>query len=542
MPCRPVRSCVAALALGVVLAGAPAMRGQTASPPQDPPQSQQPTFRARVDSVSVDVIVTDRQGKPITDLKVEDFEVKEANKVQKIDAFKYISIDETQEADPLYTRQILSMAEQQRETANEQNRIFVIMLDDYHVRRGNGMRIREQLASWVSSLSSRDLVAILYPLTPLNATTFSRNHDGTAGAIRNFDGRKYDYTPRNAYEERYQMQPPQTQEQMRNDLVIAALQGACTYLGTLREGRKTLLYVSEGMSGTLPAGVNTTGSLFPRTATTATSQTQQFFNSTDLLSRLRDVFNAAARANAAIYTLDPRGLTTEEFDIADKVDSATNRQILNESSDLLRVLADQTDGRAIVGRNDPLPELRKMVRDVSSYYLLGYTSSVAARDGKFHEIKVARQAAGRRSAGSQGLLGVHARGSRTRQRGAQGGAAARDRPGARCARHRRRAGGPEAGDRLDGRGARTGRKGSSDPRLGSAARSADDADRRRRPHHDQRDVDLRRQVVQRSGGARSPGRHHERASDVRRPGGRGACSRRVREREREPAGQRRRQL
>ena len=93
----------------------------------------------------------------------------------------------------------------------------MIFLDDYHVRRGNAMRIREQLATWVSTLSSRDLVAVLYPLTPINATTFSRNHDGTAGAIRNFEGRKYDYTPRNAYEERYQMQPPQTQEQMRND-------------------------------------------------------------------------------------------------------------------------------------------------------------------------------------------------------------------------------------------------------------------------------------------------------------------------------------
>jgi VWFA-related protein len=375
---------LAALALVMGLGG-PAMRGQSSTAP---PQTQQPTFRARVDSVSVDVIVTDRQGKPVTDLKVEDFEIKEANKAQKIDAFKYISIDETTDPDPAYTRQILSTSDQQRETANEQNRLFIILLDDYHVRRGNAMRIREQLATFVSTLSSRDLVAVLYPLTPINAATFSRHHDGTADAIRNFEGRKYDYTPRNAYEERYQMQPPQTQEQMRNDLVISALHGACTYMGTLREGRKTLLYVSEGMAGTLPPGVNTTGSMFGRGATTAQSQSQQFFNSADLLGRLREVFNAAARANTAIYTLDPRGLATEEFDIADNVDSATNRQILNESSDLLRVVADQTDGRAIVGRNDPMPELRRMVRDVSSYYLLGYTSSVAARDGKFHEIKV----------------------------------------------------------------------------------------------------------------------------------------------------------
>ena len=55
----------------------------------------------------------------------------------------------------------------------------------------------------------------MYPLTPVTAITFSRNHEGTAQAIMNFEGRKYDYTPRNAYEERYQMQPPEILERMR---------------------------------------------------------------------------------------------------------------------------------------------------------------------------------------------------------------------------------------------------------------------------------------------------------------------------------------
>jgi len=56
--------------------------------------------------------------------------------------------------------------------------------------------------------------------------------------------------------------------------------------------------------------------------------------------------------------------------------------------DSLRTLADHTDGRAILGRNDPVPDLKKMVQELGSYYLLGYTSSIAPRDGKFHEIDV----------------------------------------------------------------------------------------------------------------------------------------------------------
>ena len=51
-------------------------------------------------------------------------------------------------------------------------------------------------------------------------------------------------------------------------------------------------------------------------------------------------------------------------------------------------LADETDGRAIVNRNDLAQGLQQIVRDSSAYYLLGYNSTQAPSDGKFHEIKV----------------------------------------------------------------------------------------------------------------------------------------------------------
>jgi VWFA-related protein len=278
------------------------------------------------------------------------------------------------------------MADQTREAADDRNRVFIILLDDYHVRQSNSFRVREQVADFVSRLGPRDLVAVLYPLTPVAAATFARNHEGTAAAIRTFMGRKYDYTPKNAYEDRYQGQPPEIQERMRNDITLSALEQACMLLGTLREGRKTLLFVSEGMSGTLPAGVNVTGTILQPGPTP--SQSQSFFASTQLISQMQHVFAAANRANTSIYTLDPRGLAVSEFDMADKVGFETDRAVLQESMDTLKVLADQTDGRAIVNRNDPMPELQRMVRELSAYYLLGYTSTLAPRDGKFHEIQV----------------------------------------------------------------------------------------------------------------------------------------------------------
>jgi VWFA-related protein len=353
-------------------------------PPQDP-APQQPTFRARVDSVSVDVIVLDKAGKPVTDLKPEEFEIRESNKIQKIETFKLIQTDTGRDGPPL--REILSVQDQQREVVNDQNRLFAIFLDDYHVRRTNSLRVRESLGRFVSQLSPRDLVAVSYPLTPAGALTFSRNHDGTAAAIANFEGRKYDYTPRNPFEERYQLQPPELLERMRNELTISGLESLCTFMGSLREGRKTVLFVSEGLSGTLPVGVRTSGNIIGASPVPQTSS-QAFFNSADLLGQFRMLFVAASRANTSIYTFDPRGLATGEFDLADRVAGEADRQVMTESLDSLRIIADSTDGRAIVNRNDPIPDLRRMVQDNSAYYLLGYTTTVAPRDGKFHEIQV----------------------------------------------------------------------------------------------------------------------------------------------------------
>ena len=380
------------LVLSLVLtaaAGAGLVAQNTAPPPQDPQQQAPPVFRSRIDTVTVDVTVTDRQGRPITDLKLEEFEIRESGKPQAIDTFKLIVADEASE-DAVRTRQITSLADQTREAENLDNRLILIFLDDYHVRLGNSMRVREQLAEFVRQLSPRDLVAILTPTTPIAAATFSRHHDGTANAIMNFKGRKYDYQPMNEYERRLANAPPEYIEQLRNELAIRALASACVYLGTLREGRKALIYVSEGMTATVPPGVRTTGTsvMAPPMAGTDPASSQAFFRESDLLGRMRDIFGAAARSNTSIFTLDPRGLAPSEFSVADRVNPEADRQVLQTAMDSLRIIADQTDGRAILNRNDPTPELKKVIQEMSAYYLLAYTSTLAPRDGQFHPIQV----------------------------------------------------------------------------------------------------------------------------------------------------------
>lgn len=384
------------VAIALCVLGGLVLPGVSPTPhAQTPPQSPQPqrTFRTSVDAVTVDVIATDKNGKPVTDLTEKDFEIKEAGKVQAIDSFKRIVLtDDRFDVDPGRIAPITSMEAQEREAARDDVRLITIFLDDYHTRLGNSMAIREKLAKFVRELDPRDMVALMYPLTPTMAITYSRDHDGIANAIMKFKGRKYNYTQEYPQEQIYNRLSKQQIEDLRNVIVIEALEGLNVYMGTLRQGRKTVLFVSEGLSATLPVEVATDGRVAGAVPNSVQDQMQgraAFFNSVDLFNRLRDVFMSASRTNTAVYTLDPRGLATGEFDVSEPgVAYESDRRVLNEATDMLRVLAGETDGRAIVGRNDPLPELRQMIRDTSAYYLLGYTSTEAPRDGKFHEIKV----------------------------------------------------------------------------------------------------------------------------------------------------------
>src|SRR5439155_243077 len=108
----------------------------------------------------------------------------------------------------------------------------------------------------------------------------------------------------------------------------------------------------------------------------------------DINNDLREIFDNANKYNVSIYAVDPRGLATNEFDINEGVNIQTDSKYLSATMDTLRVLADNTDGRAIVNRNDLEAGMKQIMRDSSAYYLIGYNSTRTTADGKFHEIKV----------------------------------------------------------------------------------------------------------------------------------------------------------
>ncbi len=390
-----------------------ALTGQQASPPppaqrpptdkqgqtQPPPNPQQPVFRAGVNFVRVDVIVTDRQGNVVTDLKQGDFDVLEDGKPQNIELFKLVNTDGKAGPNQEPPRPITSEYAQEAEAARDDVRLFVFFLDDYHVRLGSSMRVRDPLSQFIKTqIGPLDMVAVMYPLTPVTGLTFTRDLESVAGDFRRFEGRKYDYRPRNDFEQQYAMYPAEIVEQVRNQVTWTALKGLFVKLGAMREGRKAVILVSEGFTSLLPPQLRDPSAAFPGLGNPArgnptagqsrAEDTARFFSMADLQTEMREVYDTANRNNTAIYSLDPRGLPVNEFEINESVGFQLDSEILRSTQDTLRTLSEETDGRAIVNRNDLSTGLKQVVRDTSAYYLVGYNSSRATSDGKFHRIDV----------------------------------------------------------------------------------------------------------------------------------------------------------
>jgi len=398
--------------LAAVAAGA-AIHAQQPTPPAprpaQPPASpdQQPVFRVGINTVRVDVIVTDNKGNPVTDLKLEDFQIEEDGKPQKPETFRLVKIDT--DVQPAYTQRTPRTRNDEEVAAQDENsRIFAFFLDDYHVMRDSSMVLKKPVVDFIANqLGPSDLATVMYPLTPVDAMVLTRNHQSIINTVEKFEGRKYNYEPRNSIEQGYVYKlTPDAIEMIRRQVTFTAIRGACTKMGSLREGRKSLILVSEGFNSMLPPQMRTmmpggfvTGGangLPPPGATSdpfagdnnVNEDRARFSADMDMQREMQDVWDACNRNNTAIYSLDPRGLAVGGFDITANISMRTSQQFLTSSQDTLRELSANTDGRAIVNRNDLATAMKQIIRDSSAYYLVGYNSTLAPTDGKFHEIKV----------------------------------------------------------------------------------------------------------------------------------------------------------
>ena len=190
------------IALMVFLAGTALTAGQ--APTSQPPQSQQPTFKVQVDYVEVDIVVTDKQGNLVRDLKKEDFQVMEDGKAQTISAFTMVDIPIERADRPLFTSEPLVPDVQTNERAFD-GRVYVMVIDDMHTRFGRSPRVKIAAKQFIERrLGANDLMAIVHTFGPSNANQeFTSNKRLLLAAVDKTSGRKLDSATANRTSEYY---------------------------------------------------------------------------------------------------------------------------------------------------------------------------------------------------------------------------------------------------------------------------------------------------------------------------------------------------
>jgi VWFA-related protein len=383
-----------ALLLAVLSAAIAA--AQQAPPPQERPPAQEPppvTFRVEVNYVEVDAVVTDAQGRIVTDLTQADFEVLEDGRPQKVAAFSLVNLPIERAVRPLFLGAPIE-ADVQANTVVE-GRIYIIVLDDLHTSFTNTARVRRFLRDFIEqNFGTNDLAAVVYTSgRGIAGQEFTNNRRLLLEAVDRFAGRRLrsealelndslNSATRDPSDERsLKLLDPLEMERAYNARsTLTSIRDLAAFLEPVRGRRKSMLLISEGISYNIYDPFNNTSAGL-------------------ILEQAGDAVAAATRANVAIYAVDPRGLSAfeESIEVSGTPSDVTPSQFsvtgslldsLRLSQQSLQVLGNETGGFAAINRNDFAGAFERVVRENSAYYMLGYYPTNDRRDGRFRRIEV----------------------------------------------------------------------------------------------------------------------------------------------------------
>jgi VWFA-related protein len=372
------------------------------------PDRQLPIFRADSHFVRVDAYPTDKDGSIIEGLAAEDFEISEDGKPQRVDSAEYIAFERwSPGVDP---PSVETQRESFRLAADPRYRVVVVYVN--RLSRVSAQTVRQPLIDLLTrEIGPRDLYGLLLPWHEASDLVFAKFTPAEQARLNRFLSILDHSSPfdMDVVEQKLlTCMGPGAVTRWRQDNLYRDLEGIIAILGTLRDERKSLIFVTENMPGSTgsrrvggsggggggsggssgmpfgrppanrplpgPTGIGGGGGSAP----SATDG----INPCDALARdmpredpdrFENLIKKARSANVAISPVNPIGLTVRST-------------VFSGSS--LRRMADETDGIPIVNVNDIKAGLKKIANDMPAYYLLGYYTTNTKWDGRRREIKV----------------------------------------------------------------------------------------------------------------------------------------------------------
>jgi VWFA-related protein len=331
-----------------------------------------PRFRTGVEGVVVDVSVLDRDRRPVRGLRASDFAVLEDSVPQTITAFTAIDIPEVVEARAAWLRDVAPDVRRNDDIADR--RVVVLVLDDATPMPAEEVpRARLLARTAVEHLGPDDLVAVVHVFNRRASQGFTTDRASLLRSIEKFNGSNDKMLQMGGQLNSQASAAPfyafAAPALTLYQLVADTLREIAGYLSDLPQRRKALVFVSVG----IPVDIEVAQAAVPGEAGMDASGA-----AAKVITSVRDAITAAQRSNVSIYGLDPGGLRPG---MSDRESGGLNR-------DFLEGVSTSTGGFAITNVNDPVPGIEQVVRENSSYYLLGYQPTSTSVPGAFRKIEV----------------------------------------------------------------------------------------------------------------------------------------------------------
>lgn len=410
--------------------------------PADEPPAAPPSFgeAIEVNVVNVDVHVTDRDGRPVTDLRREDFEILEDGKRMEVSNFRRVE----PEGGPAASLPAASPSPQSATAPQpppgqlppEERLHLIVYVDNFNLSPQNRTKVLRQLRSFLRDLSPKNRVMLVTNDLAVNVLLpFTTDPAAVEAALNTIESlptlgqesanerrqvvhrilelreavRKLDGPCSNML-----LAPAESYAETTRQEVLRSINAMTVLVNSLSgvPGRKAVLHVSDGLPVT--PGEEAFQLLVELCGGGTQSGLQDVFDG-DLLdqnvqisgrtlmikaqgySTAEDFDKLAAHANAnrvTLYTLQASGLTNvaaaeggspfeERMYQLQTMQSIYTANLQNS----LTLLATETGGRAILNANDLASDLRRMQEDLGSYYSLGYVPAHSG-DGREHRIEV----------------------------------------------------------------------------------------------------------------------------------------------------------
>ena len=360
---------------------------------QSKPNDQDDAVRLRTELIQVQVVVTDKQGRVIEDLKKEDFELLEQGRPQDVSFFSLERVGARPSGPSAKKPDPIVPSIPATSTAGSTSRSIVLFLDTLHLSGPSLIRSRLAAKQFVDEqVTDQDTVIIasssgvfgIFPNAARNRLTLHRIIE----RISDFDAsRQSNFTPyiagmvkmgdRAAFEVGVQI----LMDELRIDRVfaVAMLRGRVSeVLEIASYRRQSTLSVLSAVAGRL-SGMPGQRLLI----LLSDGFSMRNFNGVPDTGDVQSVISKAVRAGVVIYSIDVKGLeVAPEFDasrrgvsgnpaIIGRVSSYLSESA-RDSQDGMNALAQDTGGKAFFNTNDINGAVRRAVDLTRTYYALAY--------------------------------------------------------------------------------------------------------------------------------------------------------------------------